>query len=403
MNKAPARAALAVLVVFAWQFASSSAFADEPQEEHPSPGLQDQSAADVSAVVQVERALQAVSTQIEAGEERITLEFADADDWLQTASGEWIRGDVDWMRNDIMEFDSDEFGPLEIHMRDVAAIHAAQKDTFVFDDRTALYGRAFITADDVVVETSEGIHVRPRETLWAIVQGGERELDHWSTILDLGFSANRGNSNQIEFNLGWRITREDRRTLTELAYSLFMGRADGEQTVNRHLVMFLNKVWIDERFFVHPVVGQLLSDRFQDIRFRAQPAAAAGVRFLDRPMAWWNVSAGLGYQYLKLLDPLAGIPNPFHDGLVRFATRARFDFTGDIYLSINWVTNLTFTTIGNTNHTGTAALFIEVTNIFNLQASFLYLRTEEPLPFVDGTLPVKNDYQLIFGVALQLG
>ncbi len=381
----------------------STASADAPREEHPSPEQPDRSTEDVSPVVKVERTLRVAAAEIEAGEKKITLEFTDADDWVQTASGEWIRGDVDWMRNDIMEFDSDEFGPLEIHMRDVAAIHAARRDTFVFDDRTALYGRAFVTADHVIVETSEGIQVRPRETLWAIVQGGERELDHWSTMLDLGFSANRGNSNQIEFNLGWRITREDRRTLTELAYSLFMGRADGEQTVNRHLVMFLSKVWIDERFFVQPVVGQLLSDRFQDIRFRAQPAAAAGVRFLDRPMAWWNVSAGLGYQYLKLLDPLAGVRNPFHDGLARFATRARFDFTGDIYLSINWVTNLTFTTIGNTNHTGTAALLIEVINIFNLHASFLFLRTEEPVPFEDGTLPVKNDYQLIFGVALQLG
>jgi hypothetical protein len=80
--------------------------------------------------------------QIEAGETTITLRFADTSDWIRTKSGEWLRGGVDWMRDDIMEFDSDEFGPLEIHMRDVAGVHAPDKDTYVFDDRTSLWGFA---------------------------------------------------------------------------------------------------------------------------------------------------------------------------------------------------------------------------------------------------------------------
>jgi putative salt-induced outer membrane protein YdiY len=253
------------------------------------------------------------------------------------------------------------------------------------------------------VETADGVEVRPRETLWAIVEGGSRELDYWSATLDLGLSANRGNSNQVDFILGLSIVREDRRTLHELAYTLVLGRAEGEQTVSRHLVLFRSDVWMTDRFFVNPVVGQLLSDRFQDITFRAQPAAGGGVRFLHTPNAWWDISLGLGYQYNKLTDPLTGIQNPQNDGIVRFATRARFDITEDIYLLINWATNLTFTKIGNTNHSGTADLLIEVTNVLNLNASFLYLRTEEPQPRSDGTFPVKNDYLLIFGLTLELG
>jgi len=68
-----------------------------------------------------------------------------------------------------------------------------------------------------------------------------------------------------------------------------------------------------------------------------------------------------------------------------------------------WVTNLTFTTLGNTNHTGFVELFFEVTNILGLQASFLYLRTEEPRQRANGTFPVKNDYFFTLGVSLTLG
>ena len=346
--------------------------------------------------------VRAVEEQLESGGP-VTLAFADESDWLLTRSGEWLRGGVDWMRDDIMEFDSVEFGPLEIHMRDVVGVHAPHKDTYVFDDRSSLYGRAMVTPDHVIVETEAGVEIRSRETLWAIVEGGAREIDYWSATLNLGLSANRGNSSQVDFNLGTRIVREDRRTLTELGYMLNLGRAEGQQTVSRHIVLFLNQVWINEMFFVQPIVGQLLSDRFQDITFRAQPATAAGIRFLDRPRAWWNVSAGIGYEYLRLYRPFVTVEDPQHDGLVRFATGARFDFTDDIYLQVDWATNLTFTTIGNTNHIGTADLFIEVTNILNVHCSFLYLRTEEPHPREDGTVPLKNDYFFVMGVSLQLG
>jgi putative salt-induced outer membrane protein YdiY len=391
--------AMSVIATCPWAFVTASA--DEPAPPASSdPG---EPAEDSLVVVKVQRAVQATKAQLNSEETMLTLPFADTSDWILTGTGEWLRGRVDWMRNDIMEFDSDEFGPLEVHMRDVAGIHAPHVDTYVFDDRSSLRGRAIITADRIVVETEAGVENRPRDTLWAIVEGGGRELDYWSTMLDIGLSANRGNSNQVDFNLGWRIVREDKRTLTELAYGLNMGKADGEQTVSRHIAAFLNQVWVSELFFVQPIVGQLLSDRFQDIRFRAQPAVAAGVRFLDTPNVWWNVSTGPGYQYLKLYDPFVGVDDSQHDGLVRFATRARFDMTSDIVLTVHWMTNLTYTAVGNTNHTGTAELLIEVTNTFNFDVSFLYLRTEEPPPRANGTFPVKNDYRLIFGIALQLG
>ena len=355
------------------------------------------------AVVEVHRAVRETELRIGRGEALIELRFADDSDWIRTRSGEWLRGGVDWMRKDIMEFDSEEFGPLEVHMRDVAAVHAPHKDTYVFDDRTALYGRGMLTEELVLVETEHGVVARSRETLWAIVEGGEREIDYWSMMLELGMSANRGNSEQVDFNLGFRLVREDRRTVTELDYLLNLGRAEGEQTVARHLVSFVNQVWLNEILFVQPIVGQLLSDRFQDITFRAQPAAAIGVRFLDLPNAWWHLSAGVGYQFLSLYRPFVTVDDPQHDGLVRLATNARFDMTEDIYLLIGWATNLTFTTVGNTNHTGTADLFLEVTNVLDVSFSFVYLRTEDAPPRADGSVPEKNDYFFVLGFALQLG
>jgi hypothetical protein len=185
---------------------------------------------------------------------------------------------------------------------------------------------------------------------------------------------------------------------------LNLGYADRELNVSRHVLPFANRVWLTRMWYVEPIVGQLLSDKFQDIRFRAQPAATAGIRFLNIPSkALWDLAIGFGYQYLRLFEPFAGIENPQHDGLTRFQTRARFDLTPDIALVLQWVTNLTFTDVGNTNHTGFSEFLFEVTNVIYLQASFLYLRTERPEPRFDGSLPSKNDFFLTLGISLQLG
>ena len=355
-------------------------------------------------MVEVERALRIVTQRLESGEPGFTIELGDDSDWLLTTSGEWVRGSVDFMRDDIVSFDSDEFGGLDINMREVAGIHAARSHTYLLYDNTLLVGPAMVTPDALAVETPSGVVVRPREDLRSVVEGGGREIDYWALALDVGLGLNRGNSNQADVNMRLYISREDKRTLTEVAYLMNLGYADREVNVSRHVVAFANRFWITRRWFVEPIVGQLLSDRFQDIRFRAQPAATAGIRFLDVPTkARWDLMVGFGYQYLRLFEPFVDVKNPQHDGLSRFATRARFDFTPDIYLTLDWVTNLTFTTVGNTNHTGFAELFFEVTNILNLQATFLYLRTEKPPARADGTLPARNDYFLTFGVSLQLG
>ena len=374
------------------------------EDESTTTGVPDTAAEDPVAVVDVQRALSTARRQLEAGSVGIALGFADDSDWIGTTSGEWVRGNIDSMREDNMEFDSDEFGALDINMREVAEVHAASLNTYVFDDRSALLGPAMITTTQIAVQTETGVVVRPRSELSRIIEGGARELDNWSFDLDLGLGLNRGNSNQLDFNMRVDFTREDRRTLSELGYFLNLGYADRALNVARHVVSFRNRVWLSRLWFVEPIVGQLLSDRFQDIRFRAQPAATGGIRFLHVPSkALWDLAVGFGYQYNRLLDPDLGVENPANDGLTRFETRARFDFTPDIYLTLMWVTNLTFTTLGNTNHTGFAELFFEVTNILGLQASFLYLRTEEPRQRANGTFPVKNDYFFTLGVSLTLG
>ncbi len=44
-----------------------------------------------------------------------------------------------------------------------------------------------------------------------------------------------------------------------------------------------------------------------------------------------------------------------------------------------------------------------MTTLLYLNTSFLYLRTEQPFPRADLTVPKQNDYQVVFGISLRIG
>ncbi len=361
-----------------------------------------------SAVDTVKAALAAVEKQsLEGMGDSYVIDFGDTFDWVQMVSGEWIKGDIDRMRDDTLEFDSDKLDMLYLDFEDVALVHSPQVNTYVFDDRVSATGRAIITADQVIIETKdEGTKVFPRSELESIVEG-ERERDWWSMKLRFGLTLNRGNNDQLTYNIDFNTKREDRITLLDLNYNATFGRTDGVQNVKRHLGEFLFNVFLGSRWWVTPAFGQLFNDTFQNIHFRATPAAGAGVHLVDKPNVKWDFQTGVGYQYLKYEDVslTPDTKNPQNDVFIPLYTYWDFDITGDIDLTLSWLTNLVVTEIGNTNHTGKADLSIELTSVIDLDVAFLFFRTEDPPPPADPAGPPidKNDYQLVVGISLELG
>ena len=295
---------------------------------------------------------------------------------------------------------------LKLDFADVALVHSPQVNTYVFDERESATGPAVITAGEVIVQTEQGTKTFPRSELESIIEGQE-ERDWWSMKLRFGLTLNKGNTDQLTYDINFNTRREDDRTLLDLNYNTTFGRTGGTQNVNRHLGEFLFNVFLGGRWWVTPAFGQLFNDRFQNIRFRATPAAGAGVHLIDAPKAQWDFVTGMGYQYLNYKDgsQLTSGSNPQHDGFIPLYTYADFDITGDVDLTLSWLTNLVFTTIGNTNHTGRVDVSVELTKVIDLDVAFLYLRTEQPAPPPDPMAPAikKNDYQLVVGISLELG
>jgi putative salt-induced outer membrane protein YdiY len=354
-------------------------------------------------VAEVEEAMDKVDEEIEQGlPEQFTIEFGDRYDWMRLTSGEWLKGRLKRMRDDEVEFDSDKLDVVKFDWDKVDRLHCPEVNTYVFTDKLDVVGRAVITKKQVLVETAGGVVSYRRDELLSVVDGEPRERNWWSGKLGAGFSGNAGNTNQGSFTGYFELTRADYRTRSRLRYDGTVGYANREQNVSRHIGTAEVRLYISRRWYFVPAQAQLLNDKFQNIQFRATPGALAGAHVFDTNKWEWDLDAGLGYQYLEYLSAAAGVKNPQNDGFVSAGTWANLEFYKDVELELEWRTNFVYTTIGNTNHTGKATFSVDITDIFDFEASFLFLRTENPPPRADGTVPEKNDYQFVVSVALEI-
>jgi putative salt-induced outer membrane protein YdiY len=355
-------------------------------------------------VAEVEKAMAQVQEQTEEGlPAEFVIKFGDVHDWLRLTSGEWLKGKLKRLREDDIEFDSDKLDLVTFSWDKVDQLHSPRVNTYVFDGKVDVVGRALVTKDKVLVETVEGVESHPRADLLAIVRGEPRERSWWSTRLSAGFSGTAGNTNQGQLNAHWDLRRADQRTRSELRYDGSFGYANQAQTVNRHVGIAEMKLFVSRRLFVVPATSGFLNDRFANLQFRATPGAGAGVHVFKTKKVEWDLGGALGYQYTRFLSTAAGVKNPQNDGFISFRTWADFDFTSDVELILEWRTSVVYTNIELTNHFGSAKFSVEVTDILDLETTFKFYRTENPPPRADGSVPKKNDYEFIVSLALEIG
>jgi hypothetical protein len=345
------------------------------------------------------------------------LEFGDTDDWIELKTGEWLRGDLHWLRPKGLEagqnvnFYSNKLDALTLSWGDIAGVHSPKIKSYTFKNKVKVSGKAMITKDAVIIENDHGVETYPRAELLSISEGPPRERTWWSTMLSLGLSANAGNTSQGTLTTQWSLTRMDGHTLGGLSYLGTVAYTDGELNVNRHLGDVDTALFLWDRFYLIPIAGQLLYDAFQNIKVRATPSVGAGVYLFKKTRERknhtnqfeWDLQSGLGYQLLAFLSTPTGTTNPQSDGFILFRTHWKLEFLNDnVELTIDWRTNLAYTNFGSTNHTGTVDVSVGITDRFNFVTTFLFLRVRDPEPRSDGTVPKENDYQVVVSLAIKI-
>lgn len=157
--------------------------------------------------------------------------------WVQTTSGEWLKGELKVLYNESLEFDSDEFDAQTIDWNDVAQFrgHGIKRMGIdIPDGPIAVDGHVFITKDTVKVVTDEGTREYPRSRLISITPGARKEIDNWSAKIGLGVTFTRGNSDQTDMSSTVNIKRRTPENRFVFSYLGNFSQSGSTQTTNNH-------------------------------------------------------------------------------------------------------------------------------------------------------------------------
>ncbi len=322
------------------------------------------------------------------------------DDWIRLTSGEWLKGEIISMRDDKIEFDSDEMDEQSFDWEDIAELRSSRLYTYVLLDRTRLTGTALIIDEHVVLSVSGEERVLRRAQLMSIVPAGARERDRWDGKFSLGVAFRRGNTDQTDFTYQAFFRRRDALTRTRLDFNGAIGEIDGDQTVNNHRTNLKVDLFASPRFYITPFSTVVYHDKFQNIEMQLTPSAGIGYHAVDRRKITLDLELAGGYQYTRYRSVEIGQDQEKRRGSVIPTIRIETDPLKDVDLDFLYQSIVTVPETEDTTMHGEVKLSIEITSLFDLDVSLIWDRVQNPQPNEDGTVPQRDDAKLTVGIGI---
>jgi hypothetical protein len=212
-------------------------------------------------------------------------------DWIQTTSGEWLKGELKQLYSGSLEFDSDEFDLQTIDWDDVAQLRAHGAKRLSIDTPEGpitVIGDVVITRDKVIVDTADGRKEFDRSQLISVTPGAASEWDNWSAKIDLGLNFTRGNTDQTEFTMKLNVKRLTPENRFVVDYLGNFTTSNNLQTVNNHRLSMFFDIFAAKEYFWRPVLFEYFRDPFQNIDYRTTIGAGGGYHIIDTPKTTWE-------------------------------------------------------------------------------------------------------------------
>jgi putative salt-induced outer membrane protein YdiY len=317
-------------------------------------------------------------------------------EWARLDTGEWLKGELITMHQDVMVFESDKFDELTIDWEDVYDLRLARPRVFRRIGRLTYAGMGEVRDGVLRILTISGEEIEfPASELVSIVYSSESEIRNWRVKIGASLAARSGNTDQQDLTANAQITRDATFTRWKTTYVGTFSKVDGDDTVNNHRARTELDFLVTSRFFIRFPAFEFFSDEFQNIDARYTQGGAIGYQLIDNPIVDYEVTAGAAAQITEYSS--AGREE---DAAGIFTSELSLDFPHDIDFDLDYVLQLVVTDLGKTNHNTSAILSFEIWDPLDLDVGAYWDRVESPEKDNDGSRPKKDDFRLTVGLSL---
>lgn len=315
-------------------------------------------------------------------------------DWMQTTSGEWLKGELISMYDDTVEFDSDEFGLLTVDWSDVRQIHSAGVMQLAFENGVIVVGRLVIDPATIRV-SGDDEQTFDRKGVLSITSGAPKEINYWTINAGIGANLRRGNTEQVETTGKVRLVRRTPKNRINIDALATFNRTDGETAADSQRAAAGWNRFFSRRFYWSPIYGEWYRDPFANIGQRWTLGMGAGYELIDTPKISWTVTAGLGYQATRFDSVTEGEPETADTPALIGGTIYDHELTGWLDYRFDYSFQIVNTASGSYMHHLETGLSFDLTSLLDFDVTVIWDRIEDPQPSADGVVPEQDDVRLV--------
>jgi hypothetical protein len=330
-------------------------------------------------------------------------------DWIQLTSGEWLKGELKFLYNFEVKFDSDKLGLLTFDLEDVKQIRTHKSYSISIEDRTlskepiVVEGNVHLNENRVLMTVGGDIREFQLYQIISIAQTQEKkERELWSASIILGANIRGGNTKTVDTNL--RVNAKRLTAMSRLVFDYIgnYSEADQVETANSHRLSGYRDNFLSRKFFWRQLTGEYYHDQFKNIDHQFSLATAIGYHLIYSPKTKWEISGGIGGRYTRFVsvEPGQSIDNT-SPGL-----GAGTLYDTEVNNWMDFLVDYSFQIVneeaGSYTHHFITTLSTDLIKNLDFDFSFIWDRIHDPQPDSEGNIPKKDDYQIILGLSYDI-
>jgi hypothetical protein len=325
-------------------------------------------------------------------------------DWIQLTSNEWLKGKINGMYKDSLEFDSDKLDLLEIDWDDVKILRSYRVSDVNLEDIGPTSGMLQLTDGRIRITNDYEDKTYDRSSLISFAPAGKKELDLWSIKATLSLDVRKGNTDQLDYTAKVNMKRRSSTTRFLLDYIGNVSKTNGGdgdliETINNHRLNASFDYYKTRYFFYTPIYVEYYRDPFSNIDSKLTLATGLGYTVIDDGDTELSFSGGPAFVKTKFISVAAGQNNVESSPGLWLKTNYDTELTKAIDFIAKYNIQVSNTETGGYTHHIILTLNSEITGSLDFDTSFIWDRTTHPTEAEDGTRPFPDDYRITFGIS----
>jgi len=315
--------------------------------------------------------------------------------WVQLDTGEWLKGEIIAVYDETLRFDSGHFDQIDIELKDIVAIHGRGLFVVSLREGRAINGTLNIRGQQIFVTNNNERLDFDRSEIVSITQAAARERDRWGGDISFGMNVRRGNSEISEVDMSVGLRRRTPVSRISLDYIGNTNETDGEKITDSHRIELAVDRFTGRRLYWRPVSVQYNKDELQNIRHQATVDTGLGYHLLDSGRWDWELTAGVGGNYLHNVSVAPGEDNGEWSPVGTFGSDLELDITS--WMKWEFDVNMSFLekAAGKYQHHIVSTLSTDLIGDIDLDLSLIWERIEIPQQTEDGSTPEQDDYRMV--------